>query len=275
METMAPGYPQSDEDMNETARTTAAANGADQEKAPARGAALSIGMAIGLAILVAGGAGLLLGRHLTAPAPSGVAAPVASPDEKRSAVTSLERQIAARRLADWKLEPFDRLAQVEGTSAAFEPVLHPAPPFDAVDATLFDAFDMRIRLAHAKPVGRDEACLDHQGRRFACGLRGRASLQNFLFGKTVTCTRLFLGKGENPDVVDARCSAGGVDLATRQISAGWAFPSVHGDAGHRAALEEAQRERIGVWAGPYEVPREDHSVEDARDLPFGSLRNPN
>ena len=275
METAAPGYPQSVEDMNETARTTAAANGADQEKAPPRGAALSIGMAIGLAILVAGGAGLLLLRHRTPPEPSGVAAPVTSPDEKRRAVASVERQIAARRLADWKLEPFDRLAPVEGTRAAFEPVSHPAPPFDAVDAILFDASDMRIRLAHATPVGRDEACLDHQGQRFACGLRGRASLQNFLVGKTVTCTRLFLGKGENPDVVDARCSAGGVDLATRQIRAGWAFPSVHADADHRAALEAAQRERIGVWAGPYEIPREDRSVEDARELPFGSLRNPN
>jgi endonuclease YncB( thermonuclease family) len=262
--------------MDETARTTAAANGPDQEKAPPRGAALSTGVAIGVAILVAGGAGLLLGRHQTAPAASGVAAPIASSDEKRRPDASLERQIATRRLADWKVEPFDRLAPVDdGAAAVFEPMLHPAPPFDAVDATLFDAFDMRIRLAHAKPVGRDEACLDHQGLRFACGLRGRASLQNFLFGKTVTCTRLFLGHGENPDVVDARCSAGGVDLATRQIRAGWAFPSVHGDADHRAALEEAQRERAGVWAGPYDVPRVDHSIEDARDLPFGSLRNPN
>ena len=261
--------------MNETARTTAAANGPHPEKAPPRGAALSTGVAIGLSILVAGGAGLLLGRHQAAPTPSGVATPVASPNEKRPAVTSLERQIAARRLADWNLELVDRLAPVEGTPAVFEPLLHPTPPFDAVDATLFDAFDMRIRLAHAKPVGRDEACLDHQGQRFACGLRGRASLQNFLFGKTVTCTRLFLGKSENPDVVDARCSAGGVDLATRQIRAGWAFPSIHGDADHRAALDEAQRERIGVWGGPYEIPRVDHSIEDARDLPFGSLRNPN
>jgi endonuclease YncB( thermonuclease family) len=233
---------------------------------------MSVGVVVGLALLAAGVIGFLLGRQHTPAPPSTPAA--APPAEARRATPTREQQLAAHRLAGWRVEPVDPLAPAGERATNFEPVLRPTPPYDAVDATLFDAFDMRIRLAHAWPVGRDEACLDPRGLRFACGLRARAALQNHLFGKTVTCIRLFLAQESDGGVVDARCTVEGEDLALRQIRAGWAFPNDLADADQRAALEDAQRERAGVWAGPYELPHRDLGIDDAREVPFGSLRNP-
>ena len=255
---------------------TTAAPGATAER-PSRIAPVLVGATVGVVLVVIGTAALLLTRRTAPPGPVDAGATASAPiaatatADTRRPLPSLERQTAVRRLAEWQVEPFDRLAPTEGTAAAFEPILRPPPPFDAIDATLFDAFDVRIRLAHARPVGRDEACLDTQGNRFACGLRGRASLQNFLFGKRPACIRLFLGGGAG-GVVDARCSVDGSDLAERQIRAGWAFPSELADASHHAALEAARREHLGVWAGPYEMPRIDQSVVDAQEVAFGSLR---
>ena len=238
---------------------------------PARFGPMLVGATVGVALLILGTAGLLVLRRTAPTGPTG-SGPAAGSVEADRPPASRERQLATHRLADWKMDPYDRLTPAEGVTATFEPALRPAPPFDAIDATLLDAFDVRIRLAHARPVGREEACLDVQGNRFACGLRGRASLQNFLFGKKPSCIRLFLVASAAEGAVDARCSVDGEDLAERQIRAGWAFPSELADAGHRAALEAARREHLGVWAGPYELPRVDHSLVDAREVPFGSLR---
>ena len=45
---------------------------------------------------------------------------------------------------------------------------------DAIDAVVFDSFDVRYRLAGILPVARDEVCVDAENRRFACGLQARA-----------------------------------------------------------------------------------------------------
>lgn len=264
--------------MNDTdSSSPPAPTGSHETPAAPRSAGVSIGMVVGFALLAAGAAGFLLGRQHGPAAPAGIgggppSAGTPSAEEGRQAARSREQQLAAHRLSGWRMDPFEALVPGGEPTTAFEPTLRPAPPYDAVDSTLFDAFDVRIRLAHARPVGRDEACLDPQGNRFACGLRGRASLQNFLFGKPVSCLRLYLGREAGDGIVDARCSVEGVDLALRQIRAGWAFPSDLADADQRAALEAARRDRAGVWAGPYDPPRVDHSVEDARAVPFGSLR---
>ena len=239
-------------------------------------AGMAIGIAVGVALLAGATVGFVLGRQR---APVGEGPTMGDgrgrPDQRTGgALPSVTQQTAARRLAAWVDFPGEPLAEPNGPATIFEPILRLSPPFDAVDATVFDALDTRIRLAQAWPVGREEVCLDEAGTRFACGLKARASLQNFMFGKAVVCTRLFLSREERRGVVDARCSVDGVDLTTHQIRAGYAFPTDLAEANHHAAMEEARRQRAGVWAGPFSLPTVDRSEADMRDIPFGSLRHP-
>jgi endonuclease YncB( thermonuclease family) len=241
----------------------------------------ALGIAVGLALLVGGIGGYVLGTHRAAVGADGrSAAEQGARDaaERSRSLRSREQQVATRRLSEWRMKELDPLAEPRGPTTLFEPVLRLTPPFDAVDATLIDSLDTRVRLAQARPVGRNEICVNDAGLRSACGLKGRASLQNHLYGKAVTCVRLFLGpdprggKEERGRIVDARCSIAGEDLALHQIRAGFAFPSEFADADHLAALAEARRVRAGVWAGPYEIRADDQSEVDAREVPFGSLR---
>lgn len=246
---------------------------------PATGlTSVAVGIAVGVALLAGGAGGYALGRHRSQSVETETAARAVARAETRAAprpaLPSAEQQTATRRLGVWNSEALDPLAEVDGPVSRFELPLQLSPPFDAVDATLFDSLDSRIRLAHATPVGRSELCADFDGTRTACGLKGRATLQNFLLGKTVECVRLFLSHDERRKIIDARCRAGGEDLALHQIRAGYAFPNKLADADHLAALAEAQSRRVGVWSGPYVIPSEDRSEEDARDVPFGSLRLP-
>jgi endonuclease YncB( thermonuclease family) len=137
---------------------------------------------------------------------------------------------------------------------------------------LFDGQDTRIRLALVFPVGRNEICTVDAGAHFACGLMGRASLQNFLARRSVVCAPVFLPPGERRAIVDARCRADDEDIAERQIRAGFAFPSPLAGDNYRDAMDEAKRQRAGVWAGPYDTPKMDLSEADARVVPFGSTR---
>lgn len=245
--------------------------------AAARRRGLALGAAVGAALLVAGAGGYLLGRHREPATETAVVRSSEATAERPP--PSREVQTAKRLLSDWKPAAADPLRPPAETDGRFEPALHLSPPFDAVDATLIDSLDTRLRLAHARPVGRNEVCVDRAGLRFACGLKGRASLQNHIYDKTVRCLRLFLdtdapvsaGTAGHP-IVDVRCTVDGEDLATHQIRAGYAFPTDLADADQRAALDDARRRGAGVWAGPYEIPAEDRSEEDARDVPFGSLR---
>lgn len=238
------------------------------------------GILVGAAILAAGVGVLLVGVGRSGPdgEPQTVAAKpaerVAAPSERprEEPPASRERQTAIRMLGSWRSDAAEPLAEADAAAGRFEPAIRPQPPYDAVDSTLFDALDRRFRLVQAQAVPREEVCRDASGRRFACGLQGRASLQNHIVGKTVICRRLFLGDPDKTGIVDARCSVDGEDLALFQIRAGWAVPSGHADAEHRAAYEDARARRVGVWAGAWEAPVRDASEIDAREVPFGSLR---
>ncbi len=204
----------------------------------------------------------------TAATAASVPAPVPAP----APPASVERQTAAKRLAGWKNEP---LAPFDVETAAPAPVTPPIaakPPFDAIDAVLFDTADSRIRLVGILPVARDEVCFDDAGKRFACGLQARASLQNFMRGKTVVC-RPAVGAAERRDgMIEAFCSAGGVSLAMHQVAAGFAFPQSREDDHLHEAMEKAKAERRGVWAGPYQMPLVDRSEADSRAIRFGGGR---
>ncbi len=185
---------------------------------------------------------------------------------------SVERQTASRRLAGWPADPVDPLDVETARPRVFIAPITLAPPFDAIDAVLFDSSDTRVRLAGILGTARDEVCFDAERRRFACGLQARASLQNFMRGKTVVCRPLF-GASERPEgLVEAHCSADGVSLSEHQVSAGYAFPVSADDKLLGAAQDKARAARVGVWVGPYVVPTTDNALADARAIRFGATR---
>ncbi len=179
---------------------------------------------------------------------------------------------AARRLTVFTSEPIDALAPAGEVGGRLDPTLTPPPPYDAIDSTLIDAGDRRYRLVEAIAVGRDEVCRRRDGTLFACGLSGRAVLQNFLRGKRLVCDPLFVDVDRRADFVSARCRAGGHDLATMMIEAGLARPSALAGAAHREAMERARQAGRGIWAGTPPERDDDPALADDRAVAFGSTR---
>lgn len=210
-----------------------------------------------------------------APAPSPVQPTPVQP-------ASVERQTAARRLAGWKGDTIDLFDPETARPVAFLPEMVTKPPYDAIDSILFDTLDTRIKLVGVLPVARDELCIDAANRRFACGLQARASLQNFVRGKTVICRPSFGRRERRDGIVEAECRVKGVSLALHQVAAGFAFPlpqpglsttaedEVKGALFH--AMEEARAKKLGVWAGDYKPPLVDRSEADAKAIKFGATR---
>lgn len=235
---------------------------------------LAIGGAIGLVPVAALFAWILSGSQRSGPHPSSEAAKVVPVPSSTVAPppASVERQTAARRLAGWRDEP---LALSDPTTAMPMPMtvaMTARPPFQTIDAVLFDTTDARIRLHGVLPVGREEVCLDGENNRFACGLQARASLQNFIRDKTVVCRPVF-GNGERRDeVTEADCAAGGRSLALHQVAAGFAFPTGSETGPLQDAMAQARAKRLGVWSGDYPIPTTDHSEADARSIRFGAAR---
>ena len=192
--------------------------------------------------------------------------PAAPREPARPAVASVERQTAALRLRAFRAEPLDPFAPVDVATDGFAARIRLEPPYLAVESTVFDARGIRIRLDGVWPVGRGEVCNGPGGAKLACGLAGRAALQNFLAGRSIACLRRF-APAPGPVVV-ADCRVDGEDLAERMIRMGQAFPAPdRGDWG-RTALEEARTARRGVWSGDHALPARDRASEDIAATPY-------
>lgn len=207
------------------------------------------------------------------PARDAVPAATVPSDAAARAPAPLFASPAARRLATLRVEPLDPLAPPNDVQDRWIPRLTPPPPYDAIDSTLIDAGDRRYRLVEAIAIGRNDVCRRNDGSRFACGLTGRAVLQNTLRDKQMVCDPLFVDVDRRRDLVSARCRVDGRDLATLMIEAGLARPSPLAGAAHVAAMERARREERGIWAGP--APSDvdaDPALADDDAVGFGTMR---
>ena len=207
------------------------------------------------------------------PARDAVPAAAAPSDAAARAPAPLFASPASRRLAIFRVEPFDPLTPPNDVQGRWFPRLTPPPPYDAIDSTLIDAGDRRYRLVEAIAIGRNDVCRRNDGSRFACGLTGRAVLQNTLRDKQMVCDPLFVDVDRRRDLVSARCRVGGRDLATLMIEAGLARPSPLAGATHVAAMERARREERGIWSGPAALDvAVDPALADDDAVGFGTMR---
>lgn len=230
------------------------------------GVGIVVGVAIGFALWRAGGSGGERGEVNPRPAPSTV---------RQDVVPSVERQLAQRRLAAFSGESFDPASPPDAAPSGFVAPVRLRPPYTAIDATVFDTCDGRVKLADVWPVGRHEVCMGPGAIRFACGLMGRATLQNFIAGRDVVCRPQFRVSSteERPPLV-ADCSVDGKDLGTHMVEVGFAFPSGEERSDRRRALDGARSAGRGVWAGDYDRPDHDRALDDMAANPPEAIAQP-
>lgn len=245
-------------------------------ESPSGTSAWTLGIVAFVCLLVGGGAGFLVARPQATrtqatPAPEARRATPSQAPALRPTVPPPEAEPQPTARIDDKV---DLLAAPSAPQAGFQHRVQLTPPFDAINSIMFDSADLRIKLARVAAVGREQVCKDDDGKRLACGLMARAALQNFLRGKSVECDPLFVPRDRQRGVIEANCWVNGEDLALRQISAGFAFPWRLATEKDHEALAAARANRLGVWAGPQDMPTSDASDSDAAAIPFGSTRLP-
>lgn len=106
----------------------------------------------------------------------------------------------------------------------------------------------RIRLRGIDAPEYAQICRK-DGEDYPCGRRSREALSKMVAGKPVSCTGW---ERDKYDRLLGECTASGVNLNRAQVEAGWAL--AYGD--YDAEETIARRDRLGVWAGDFERPRD-------------------
>ncbi|MEP9369254.1 thermonuclease family protein [Xanthobacter sp. VNH20] len=125
-----------------------------------------------------------------------------------------------------------------------------AGPAFAIDGDTLRILDLRVRLDGIDAPELAQTC-EAAGTSWPCGAEARRRLEELLAVPLVTC-RL-----RGTDVYGRRlgtCTATGQDIALVLVREGLAL-AVSGPAA-RAAQEDAQRARRGLWRGRFQRPAE-------------------
>ena len=99
-------------------------------------------------------------------------------------------------------------------------------------------------LVGVETPGFGAVCRDDEGNLWACGLQGRAALNNLIRQKTVTC----MPEAVSDTKVEARCQVEGRDLAALLVERGFARVAKGGSS---EAQERARAARLGLWNGAW------------------------
>lgn len=128
-------------------------------------------------------------------------------------------------------------------------------PARVVDGDSLEIGTTRVRLFGIDAPELDQQCLDPKGRDYPCGDHARAALRRLVGERPVRCLRE--GRDRFGRVL-ARCSnAGGDELNTALVRTGWAVAYVGADGNaYRRIEREAQRARLGIWAGSFMRPEQ-------------------
>ena len=140
------------------------------------------------------------------------------------------------------------LQQFESLKLFSEPIKL-VPPHVVVDATTIVSTDHIIRLAFVAGLGHDDLCSNEDGLKFACGLRGRASIQNLIWNSEFTCRPVFYPA----DQVRYACLTGDIDLAAHQVAAGYARADAYGRFVYESEQQDAAIDKKGAWDGGWMV----------------------
>ena len=122
-------------------------------------------------------------------------------------------------------------------------------PFHVIDGDTLAVGGERLRLQGMDAPELDQTCEDGRGRPWACGEEARRLLMRLVAGGETEC----LGRERDKyRRLLVRCRSGATSVNGTLVRQGLAVAS------GRYAQEQvaARRERLGLWAGPFESPRD-------------------
>ncbi|MDO9498574.1 thermonuclease family protein [Falsiroseomonas sp.] len=120
-----------------------------------------------------------------------------------------------------------------------------------VDGDTLRLGDRTLRLSGIDAPERGQSCSDAAGRWFDCGAAAAEALSRLVNGRSVLCRvhgRDRFGRGLG------RCTAGGAELNTGLVTAGWALAYADDDVAMRLVETEARLAGRGLWAGNFTRP---------------------
>lgn len=132
-----------------------------------------------------------------------------------------------------------------------------------VDGDSIELGGQRIRLRGIDAPEYQQLC-NRNGADYACGRAARDALAKMTNGREVTCSGW---RNDRYGRLLGDCKAGGIDLNSAQVAAGWAV--AYGDfEGEEAAARAA---KAGIWAGSFDRPQNWRAQKDGRVEPEHDL----
>jgi endonuclease YncB( thermonuclease family) len=191
-----------------------------------------------------------------------------SPDAPahRATPASVPTQAAASADADPADKVQERASPVVGVQT--QQALHLDPPYIIVDGLTFAAGPITVRLGGLEGPPARAACRDENRHVWACGLQARAALNNHTRKRRVACT---VTSTSVQGIADALCTVEGEgDLGRKLVEEGWARPTDSSLGSYLSALDDARRNKRGLWNGEWSVaeftPTHDAGADHARGL---------
>jgi endonuclease YncB( thermonuclease family) len=123
-----------------------------------------------------------------------------------------------------------------------------------IDGDTLEIHGQRIRILNIDAPESRQACQDQDGAAWRCGQQAALALADWIGQQMASCETT---KKDRYKRWLARCSVGGVDLATWLAGHGWAVP--YRDCKCevvRDAADMARLGRVGIWAGSFAMPWE-------------------
>lgn len=122
-------------------------------------------------------------------------------------------------------------------------------PFYAVDGDTLWIKGERLRLEGLDAPERAQTCTNAEGRAWDCGLAARTEMATMAGAANITCEGHARDRYHRLLVV---CRDGDTNINARIVRLGLAVSY----GGYRREERQARHERLGVWAGPFEKPKD-------------------
>lgn len=132
-----------------------------------------------------------------------------------------------------------------------------------VDGDSLELGGQRVRLRGIDAPEYRQTC-SRNGSKYPCGRASREALAQLTAGRAVTCSGW---RNDRYGRLLGDCKAGGVDLNSAQVAAGWAV--AYGDfEGEEASARAA---KAGIWAGTFAWPQDWRAASNGRVEPKHDL----
>lgn len=165
----------------------------------------------------------------------------------------MTRALAALALAALVALPGQALAEYIGNIAIEPPCIadHPCA-LRVLDGDTLEIGGLRIRIWGVDAPEKSQTCEGQDGTVYHCGLDATAVMVELTRGQAVTCTPKDRDRYGRTVAV---CYTAAGDLGEAMVRRGWAIDySRYSHGAYRAAEDAAKTERLGMWAGRFEMP---------------------